>query len=174
MTYRSPRFETIEELAEWAERYMASRPPDEVIGEESDPYLRRWLLFPKNPFQNQFLHEVLRSDDDRALHDHPWDNTSIGISGTCTEVVGYTQEPWREALRRELTPGTVINRHATDSHRLLIPEGGRYVSLFRTGPKQRAWGFWCPGDGEREPRWVHWRQFTAGPNGELVGLGCDA
>jgi hypothetical protein len=30
----------------------------------------------------------------------------------------------------------------------------------------REWGFHCP------RRWVHWRQFTAGPNGETVGKGC--
>jgi hypothetical protein len=44
-------------------------------------------------------------------------------------------------------------------------------TLFLVGPRVREWGFWCPGDGGGE-RFVHWRDFTAGENGERVGKGC--
>lgn len=44
--------------------------------------------------------------------------------------------------------------------------GARAVSLFIAGPKVREWGFHCPNG------WVHWREFTAGDRGELVGRGC--
>jgi hypothetical protein len=49
---------------------------------------------------------------------------------------------------------------------LEILPGERAVSLFMTGPKVREWGFACP------KGWVHWRDFTGGENGELVGRGC--
>lgn len=47
------------------------RPPDVVIGGDASPYMRRWWVIPRNRRFNVYLHHFLRSDDDRALHDHP-------------------------------------------------------------------------------------------------------
>lgn len=144
-------------IAEWA-RNVRQREPDFVIGPADNPYIRRWWLVPRNEFQNVYLHEILRSDDDRALHDHPWDNRSLLIEGR------YIEHTPDGVFFRE--PGSVIARRAEDSHRLEVSNGGYAVSLFFTGQKVREWGFWCPNG------WVHWRDFTAGENGELVGRGC--
>ena len=64
-------YATIDDLAKWAETIMA-REPDFVIG---DNYLRRWWVIPRNEFCSVYLHEINASDDDRAFHDHPWENT---------------------------------------------------------------------------------------------------
>ena len=48
------------------------RAPDFVIGGSDNPYLLRWFLIPRNPVFNVYLHKFMRSDDDRALHTHPW------------------------------------------------------------------------------------------------------
>jgi hypothetical protein len=40
-------------------------------------------------------------------------------------------------------------------------------TLFITGPRVREWGFLCP------QGWRHWKDFTAGAQGERVGRGCD-
>lgn len=53
------------------------RAPDVVIGEADSPYLLRWHPIPRNPIFNVYLHQFLRDDDDRALHDHPWVNVSL-------------------------------------------------------------------------------------------------
>lgn len=155
------------DMAAWARGIMA-RAPDFVIGDPANPYLRRWWVIPRNEGANVYLHEILRSDDDRAGHDHPWDNTSYVIEGEYDEIAYYKLQPWNEAYRRTIVAGDTVSRQATDTHRLVIPEGGRCVSLFITGPKVREWGFWCP-NGER---FVHWRAFTGGENGEIVGRGC--
>ena len=47
------------------------REPDFIIGDDHDPYLKRWWLIPRNPLVNVYLHQILRSDEDRALHDTP-------------------------------------------------------------------------------------------------------
>lgn len=159
-------------LQEWAASVMTSRPPDFIIGPEDDPYLRRWFIIPRNPFQNTYLHEVLRSDDDRAGHDHPWDNRTLVIDGGYSEMQYLQDDPWREARLVERKPGDTVTRMATDTHRLIVPEGGRAVTLFTTGPRIREWGFWCPGDKTRGPRWVEWTEFTATDNKGLVGKGC--
>lgn len=62
------------------------RPPDFVVGEPENPYLLRWYIIPKNRFFNIYLHKFCRSDDDRALHNHPWAwNLSIIIKGSYIE-----------------------------------------------------------------------------------------
>lgn len=160
-------YASIEDLQAWARARM-QRAPDFVIGDPDKPYLRRWWLLPRNDGCNIYLHEILRGDDDRAGHDHPWDNTSMIIEGGYTEITFDPVEPWRDDRRYERQAGDTIQRKATDTHRLIVPEGGRCVSLFMTGRKLREWGFWCP-DGRG---WVHWRDFTAGEHGELVGRGC--
>lgn len=139
-----------------------------IIGGTDRPYLKRWWVIPRNLFFNIYLHEVLRDDDDRALHDHPWWNMSIVLSGGYVEVClqrGFLIRKWRPA-------GSIVLRTAKTAHRLELPRpehGGASRpcwSLFLTGPKVRSWGFRCP------KGWVPWRIFTMGPNGETVGKGC--
>lgn len=146
---------TIAEMLEWAQTLMASRDPDFIIG---DDYLRRWWVIPRNPFVNVYLHEIRRDDDDRALHDHPWPNTSFLIAGGYREIT-----PEGEFLRGE---GDVVERSATDRHRLELIDGRPAVSLFMTGPKVRDWGFHCP------QGFVPWQIFTDPNNSSKVGRGC--
>lgn len=149
--YADPDFMKI-----WAAELMASREPDFIIG---DNYLRRWWVVPRNRQCNVYLHETLHSDEDRALHDHPWDNISFLIEGSYIEIT-----PEGEFLRRA---GETISRQATAAHRLVIPDGGRAVSLFTTGPIVRDWGFHCP------QGWRHWKEFTKPGTPGQIGLGCD-
>lgn len=150
-------YASIEEMAAWARAVMESREPDFVIGGN---YMRRWFIIPRNALQNVYLHRVLRSDDDRALHDHPWSNVSLLIEGRYREIT-----PEGEFLRE---PGEVIAREATARHRLELIDGP-VTSLFLTGPKVRDWGFWCGADGER---FVPWEEFVDPDNRGAVGPGC--
>lgn len=71
-----------------AERIIARvtrRAPDFVIGSAEDPYLLRWWIIPRNKVFNIYLHRFMRSDEDRALHDHPWSNLSILLRGCYAE-----------------------------------------------------------------------------------------
>lgn len=144
-------------------RVAERRPPDFVIGGGENPYLRRWWIIPRNRVFNVYLHHFLRSDDDRALHDHPWINLSVLLAGSYVEHM-----PGGKALRVE---GDLIARGPRAAHRvaLLADQDGEMPvwTLFITGPKVREWGFHCPRG------WRHWRDFTAGPRGERVGRGCD-
>ena len=145
---------SLEDLQVWARGIMA-RNPDYVIGAD---YLRRWWLVPRNPWCNLYLHEIRRSDDDRAFHDHPWANRSFVISGSYIE-----HTPEGVFTRRA---GDVVERSATALHRLEVVPGEPAISLFMTGPKLREWGFACPNG------WVHWEEFCAPGDGSQVGRGC--
>ncbi len=142
---------------------IAHRAPDLEIGGAADPYLRRWFVIPRNRWFNIYLHHIRKSDDDRALHDHPWVNCSIILRGAYIEVIPSESAP--DGVLRDT--GSIVFRRPTSRHRLLIlPHWSPVWTLFITGPRIREWGFHCP------KGWVHWKDFTAGPNGETVGKGC--
>lgn len=157
-------YASIGALSAWAAFQMGLRKPDVVIGGD---YLRRWWIVPRNPSMNVYLHEFLRSDDDRALHDHPWDNSSFLLSGE------YREHTPEGVFHRKA--GDFVARSAASLHRIELIDGQPTVSLFMTGPKVREWGFACP------QGWVHWQTFLAAYDGQQVsnagmatGRGCGA
>lgn len=138
--------------------YFGDTPPYEVIRVPEQPtdYMHRWWLFPRNRFFNIYVHRFLRSDDDRAFHDHPWWNVSYILQG-----VYFEHMPTGVAVR---LPGDIVYRPAELRHRIELVEGddaglpyvmpgGEVWSLFVRGKKSREWGFWCP------QGWKHWRDF---------------
>jgi len=137
--------------------YLLKRAPDFVIGPPTNPYLLRWWVIPRNRWFNIYLHNILRNDDDRALHDHPWWNVSIVLTGVLREVL--------PTGARILQRFAVVGRRATAAHRLEVLHGPVWT-LFITGPVIRTWGFHCP------KRWVPWREFVAADNPGETGRGC--
>ena len=129
------QYASLEEMQDWARRHM-DREPDFVIGPKGSPYMRRWWIIPRNLGGNVYLHEILRSDDDRALHDHPWDSTSYVLEGGYVEHLPGGDQVWR-------APGSVIQRKAEDLHRLELLDGQPALSLFFTGPKAMSEDDWA-------------------------------
>jgi hypothetical protein len=156
-------------LAAWLYRLVWSRiawarDPDLVIGETADPYLHRWYVIPRNRFFNVYLHEFLRSDDDRALHDHPWFWLSFLLRG---EYVEHTIAAGGIHRRRRFRAGSMRVHSPWFAHRLEIEPGVACWTLFVTGPRLREWGFHCA------DFWRHWRDFTdPASRGTRVGKGC--
>lgn len=148
-------------------------PPSRTIGGETDPYLYRWFLIPRNRFFNVYLHQFLRDDDDRALHDHPWFWCSILLSGSYTEISQSGIKRRQEGSIRFSSPWR-LHRVVLDKRKqgewLISPVGTPKPvwTLFITGPVIRNWGFMCP-----ERRWVPWQEFTAPDNPDIVGKGCE-
>lgn len=139
------------------------RPPDVLIGKQEDTYMRRWWVIPRNRWFNIYLHHFLRSDDDRALHDHPWWNASILIEGQYTE---HTISAGGVNHHVEYGTGAVKLRGAKYAHRVELTSGPCW-SLFITGPNIREWGFHCPAG------WRPWQQFVDSNNSGHIGRGCD-
>lgn len=144
----------------WPRTLTIPRAPDFIVGTAADPYLRRWFVIPRNRWFNVYLHQFCRSDDPRALHDHPWANVSILLRGLYLEVTPdgtFLRSPFRPVVRR-----------ASALHRVELIGGQPVWSLFITGPVVREWGFACPRG------WRHWKEFvTQRPGGNEVGPGCE-
>jgi len=146
-------------------RWARSRAPDFVIGGAEDPYLLRWWLIPRNRIFNVYVHLFLRSDDDRALHCHPWANCSVLLTGEYTE---HTIAAGGVHHAQILKAGDFrIRWSGKHAHRIELHNGPCWT-LFITGPVYRMWGFHCP------KGWVPWRQFVDERDSGAVGKGCDA
>jgi len=156
------------------ERVAKARLIDQIIGSREDPYLLRWYVIPRNPIFNIYLHRFCRSDDDRALHDHPWWNFSWLLEGDYREEVPADRaDPAGERRIILRSEGDMAFRFAKDSHRVLLYSyySGQEIpvwTLFITGPRFRKWGFWCPHS------WRFWKDFTNNEDGvSEIGRGCD-
>jgi hypothetical protein len=157
-----------------AERIIAwhrdRRPVDFAVGKPGDWYLLRWWVIPRNPILNVYLHCFLRSDDDRALHDHPWPWCSILLRDSYIE---HTIAQGGIHVREQRNAPSIKASTAGRAHRVELLEGEfgpkPCWTLFITGPRIRAWGFHCPDKG-----WIPWEQFTAPGDKGQVGPGCDA
>lgn len=152
-----------------AESIMASRPPDVVIGDVSDPYVHRWHVIERSDNANIYVHRFFRDDHDGALHDHRMRNVSVFLDGEALEhfhktpltVIGDKFDTY--SIRR--VPGDVVEREADHPHRLSLIDGKPLTSMFFTGPKERDWGFHTVGG------WMFWKDYNerignARPNGD--------
>ena len=148
--------------------------PNVILAPDGEPYLYRWHLAYNNARGNVFLHVQVKSDPERPLHDHPWDNTSVILAYGYDE--SYDPQPWIPSemkpyngyLERELRKGDMVYRSAGCAHRLILPDGVPYaMTLFSTGPKRREWGFWYPDGFHHNKRHVDDR----GPAGSLFSRG---
>lgn len=125
---------------------FAKRFPRRVIGPERGlrmaPLLIRYFLL-RTKFLGVYLHHLLRSDEDRALHDHPWSFVSIILT------TGYVEHTPKGA--RRYGPGSILIRPAEWQHRLELDRSAwTLVIRFR---RVREWGFHCLRG------WVPWQQF---------------
>lgn len=155
-----------EAFAIWLIAHVTRRPWDKRIGTAEDPYMLRWWVIPRNNLFNIYLHNVLRSDDPTAPHDHMWWNISIVLTGYYIELM-WTRRGIIQKLRGQ---GSIVFRWPQALHRLVITDNsmeGPTWTLFITGPSVRNWGFRCPWG------WRPWHDYVA-LNGKtsVVGAGC--
>lgn len=111
----------------------------EPLGNPECPHAYRWALIVFG--YGLRLHHWLKSDDDRAFHDHPWWMLIRVISGRYAD---YRPDGTAELV----LPGKWYFRPADHKHIVIIPVGNPpedVWTLVITGPKVRNWGFWIPG-----------------------------
>lgn len=142
-------------LLRWHARTTESRASDVRI--PTDPtiaaYMLRWWKIKRNAYFNIYFHRVFRSDDDKALHDHPWWSFSIVLEGGYyehrIENGGIHKKVWHgpgsilfrrsgsQAHRLELKSHTGPKKHPGTVRDGLISA----KTIFITGPVLRRWGF---------------------------------
>lgn len=130
-------------------------------------YMNRWwFIKPKRwlPFAIR-VHEILRSDSDRHLHDHPWHYVTVILKGGYYET---TFNKYGQKVERWHGPGSILVRTADTYHSLRLPEGKTCWTMFSTGRWRQDWGF------KTETGKVWWRVYLNQWDDDPVGAGNDA
>lgn len=144
-------------------------------------YMGRWRLFNAYPgaygdhpqprhipwLPSVRIHHICRADQDRDLHDHPWNARTIVLRGWYREERPLEQCSLRECRKHDgsaMSQGGIrlrFERRAGYTGRLLfgqyhriseVSEGGVWT-LFITGRKRGTWGFMVNG------KKVPWRTY---------------
>lgn len=135
---------------------------------DGELYLRRWFLTPRFLPVRLFLHCILREDEDRFLHDHPWNFHTLVLAGGYDEVYypklhARTHAYWRTVERasweeprdaagffrahRRLKPGALVQNDARHAH-AVKPYNGTVWTLVAAQqarlpePGRESWGFY--------------------------------
>jgi hypothetical protein len=147
-------------LAAWARRKLEhSQDRHDLFDRDCDLYMRRaWLVRPAWYTRGLGLrvHHVVRSDMDRALHDHPWWYATLLLEGEYDEhlprvsprhgpaewVYHWPTKRFVEStLVHRRQAGEILVRGAGARHRLELYKKRDCWTLFLHGRKSRGWGF---------------------------------
>lgn len=136
-TVHGPNRSTLGSLSAWRRIIWNCR-------KDNGPLVTRYYLF-DNSWFGVYLHRLHTSDEDRALHDHPWSFVTFLFSSGYWEFVpnpdvdeivgmGPTVGYWRPRF-------SVLYRPAEWKHRLVLVKRPTWTLVLR-GPRRRLWGFW--------------------------------
>ncbi|CAN7739796.1 hypothetical protein [Duganella sp. LjRoot269] len=175
-------------VADWLIR-RAMRTPYSPIIKNGELYMERFWLFNAYPDTGESgadrsrwafpisirIHHILLRDQDRHLHDHPWNARTIVLRGWYAEDRPYAGEPlppglpvpeFKEHLR---LAGHTAQIDFGQYHRItkLPPGGGGVWTMFITGRHRGTWGFDV--DGAK----VQWRKYLGLPEKTAVSASED-
>ncbi len=146
-------------VARWLLR-RAMRTPYRHIIKNGECYMERYWLF--NPYDNETrqarwpwcpvsvrIHVIRKPDEDRHLHDHPWDARTFILRGW------YLEERHGHTFQRMRHPGFTGPIGVGLYHRITEVSRDGAVTLFITGRERGEWGYLVDG------RKVPWHQYLA-------------
>lgn len=175
-------------LVDWVIRRAQRTPYSHIMSADGQSrYMGRWWLF--NPYckdaqgnatparwawlPSMRVHHIMRPDQDRDLHDHPWNARTIVLRGWYSEerpVDEFFYNPgWTGQVERDGEMRDVFMRRAGYTGRLLfgqyhrisaVSEGGVWT-LFITWRYRGTWGFLV--DGKKVP-WRTYLGIDKGPS----------
>lgn len=108
----------------------------EIISKEGELHFRRWRII-STPWFSIYVHGIYKADEEAHMHDHPWNYTSITLSGYFSEK---TIKPYG-AMIQFIKPFTRISRKAESLHKIQTLHSKSVFTLFFTGRRRREWGY---------------------------------
>lgn len=131
----------------------------------ANSYLIRWSLWLLFGYSIK-LHKIVRPDDDRCSHDHPFWFFRIILWGGYIELQGPENKrvhikPWRP-----WAPWRIYFCPVNFRHRIIeLPNGPSWtIGLF--GPKEKDWGFFT------KTGFMQWEEFVKAAETDRV-MWCD-
>lgn len=126
--------------------------------EDENIYLERFTVIPRSwtlGLLHVVLHRFWRSDDDGALHDHPWPWASLILE---TGYFEYTfAEDGETLVHKWKSPGSISIRSCHSMHRVKLKnENDSVWTLFIMGPRMKEWGF-----STKIGEWTQWKEYIS-------------
>lgn len=151
-------------VTDWLIRRAKRTPYTHITGPDGSVYMERYWLFNPYPANSSGkrawwkfpisirLHRIMRPDNDRHLHDYPWNARTFILRGSYIEVRPLDQMP-NLILPRARRAGDTAALRFGEYHRIaIVPRDGVWT-LFVTGRHRGTWGFDV--DGVKVP----WRTY---------------
>ena len=110
----------------------------EIISKAGKVHFRRYRLL-KTPWFALYIHQICESDMDDDMHDHPWNFSSLILSGAYQETYLLAPDFDKGGSRCYLS-GDVIEHESGDIHKIKLLTSEVWTLVFTSGPK-REWGY---------------------------------
>lgn len=161
-------------VVDWLINKAMQTPYSDIV-KDGDVYMRRYWLFnaypntgasgsDRKPWRFPLsirLHQILLPDQDRELHDHPWNARTFILRGSYQEIrpcfgadllskYGIPEPDGAIIVRQS---GTTAALKFGEYHRIISISRGGVWTLFVTGKYRGTWGFRV--NGEK----VQWREY---------------
>lgn len=133
----------------------------EIISQFGHVHFRRYRLL-QTPWFAIYIHQILRSDEDNDMHDHPWKFTSVILSGSYEESVMYPPN-FYAVHHYTYHQGDVVEHAAEDAHRLRLKTKEVWTLVIASGRK-REWGYRLRGG-----VWIPNREYRISKNNKQLG-----
>lgn len=113
----------------------------EIKSKQGEVHFRRYRLL-QTPWFAIYIHHILVSDQDRDMHDHPWNFTSVILEGAYREASSYPPI-FDKIYVRDYYSGDVIEHKAEDAHKITLVSNEVWTLVFTSG-RNREWGYQTP------------------------------
>ena len=178
-------------IADWLIARAKLTPYQHIMSADgTEMYMGRWWLF--NPYSREThkaalwwcpwsfrIHHIMRPDEDRDLHDHPWNARTIILRGWYTEqrpagaewkkavlagMVSNPEQKWVDWVMKDACEwikrdqGDTASLNHGEYHRIDQVSPGGVITLFITSKWRGDWGFLV--NGVKVP----WRTYTGTDN----------
>jgi len=111
----------------------------EIKSRDGELHFRRWRII-ETPWFSIYVHGIYKADEDKHMHDHPWNYTSIVLRGFFSERIPDPNRPNREECL-VLGPSKIVRRKAEQFHKIEQLHSPTVYTLFFTGRRRREWGY---------------------------------
>lgn len=104
----------------------------EIKSKEGELHFKRFSIFACRYF-SIYIHHIYKADQDKHLHNHPWNYVSMVIKGSYLEqsVAGVNH----------IMPFSFNYAKRNRFHKILKLNDEKVISIFITGKRHKTWGY---------------------------------
>lgn len=104
----------------------------EIKSKSGEVHFRRWEIL-KTRWGSIWLHAIYKADQDKHLHNHPWDFKSLVLKGS------YLEQTEKGIIKQH--PCKFNSRNGESYHKILELLSPVVYTLFFVSPTKREWGY---------------------------------